>query len=359
MAVDGGMVRMNDQVKKHLSPGLDLGAHVGGISLLQLATHCSGLPRMPDNFRPANPKNPYADYSQDQFFDWLRKVNLGEPHFSYSNAGMGLLGQLLEIRSGSKFESLMRTWIAVPLGLNDTVVSLSAEQRRRSATPYSEGTALPMWDIPTLAGAGALRSTASDVLRWSSLHAGIIDSPLRSAMEEVQSSQGKSGPGTGKVAIGWLIRPSSRGNLVWHSGGTGGTRAWTGFNRRAGRSVVVLANSSVIVDDIGLHLLDPDLPMRTPRKVASASASLLRRCEGIFQIGKSQMTIKPEGSRLSVQMTGQNPNPAYWEGNLSFFFRAVDAQLSFEEGADGKMKAVVLHQNGKNQRGERLTLKPR
>jgi len=359
MAVDGGMVRMNDQLKKQLSPVLDLGAQVGGISLLQLATHCSGLPRMPDNFRPANPKNPYADYSQDQFFDWLRKVNLGEPHFSYSNAGMGLLGQLLEIRSGSKFESLMRKWIAVPLGLNDTVVSLSAEQRRRSATPYSEGTALPMWDIPTLAGAGALRSTASDVLRWSSLHAGIIDSPLRSAMEEVQSSQGKSGPGTGKVAIGWLIRPSSQGNLVWHSGGTGGTRAWTGFNRRAGRSVVVLANSSVIVDDIGFHLLDPDLPMRTPRKVAPASASLLRRCEGIFQIGKSQMTIKPEGSRLSVQMTGQNPNPAYWEGNLSFFFRAVDAQLSFEEGADGKMKAVVLHQNGKNQRGERLTLKPR
>jgi len=359
MAVDGGMVRMNDQLKKQLSPVLDLGAQVGGISLLQLATHCSGLPRMPDNFRPANPKNPYADYSQDQFFDWLRKVNLGEPHFSYSNAGMGLLGQLLEIRSGSKFESLMRTWIAVPLGLNDTVVSLSAEQRRRSATPYSEGTALPMWDIPTLAGAGALRSTASDVLRWSSLHAGIIDSPLRSAMEEVQSSQGKSGPGTGKVAIGWLIRPSSQGNLVWHSGGTGGTRAWTGFNRRAGRSVVVLANSSVIVDDIGFHLLDPDLPMRTPRKVAPASASLLRRCEGIFQIGKSQMTIKPDGSRLSVQITGQNLNPAYWEGNLSFFFRAVDAQLSFEEGADGKMKAVVLHQNGKNQRGERLTLKPR
>jgi CubicO group peptidase (beta-lactamase class C family) len=359
MAVDGGMVRMNEQVKKQLSPGLDLGAHVGGISLLQLATHRSGLPRMPDNFRPANPKNPYADYSQDQFFDWLRKVNLGEPHFSYSNAGMGLLGQLLEIRSGSKFESLMRTWIAVPLGLNDTVVSLSAEQRRRSATPYSEGTALPMWDIPTLAGAGALRSTASDVLRWSSLHAGIIDSPLRSAMEEVQSSQGKSGPGTGKVAIGWLIRPSSQGNLVWHSGGTGGTRAWTGFNRRAGRSVVVLANSSVIVDDIGFHLLDPDLPMRTPRKVAPASASLLRRCEGIFQIGKSQMTIKPDGSRLSVQITGQTLNPAYWEGNLSFFFRAVDAQLSFEEGADGKMKAVVLHQNGKNQRGERLTLKPR
>ena len=359
MAVDGGMVRMNDQLKKQLSPVLDLGAQVGGISLLQLATHCSGLPRMPDNFRPANPKNPYADYSQDQFFDWLRKVNLGEPHFSYSNAGMGLLGQLLEIRSGSKFESLMRTWIAVPLGLNDTVVSLSAEQRRRSAAPYSEGTALPMWDIPTLAGAGALRSTASDVLRWSSLHAGIIDSPLRSAMEEVQSSQGKSGPGTGKVAIGWLIRPSSQGNLVWHSGGTGGTRAWTGFNRRAGRSVVVLANSSVIVDDIGFHLLDPDLPMRTPRKVAPASASLLRRCEGIFQIGKSQMTIKPDGSRLSVQITGQNLNPAYWEGNLSFFFRAVDAQLSFEEGADGKMKAVVLHQNGKNQRGERLTLKPR
>ena len=359
MEVDGGMVRMNDQLKKQLSPGLDLGAQVGGISPLQLATHCSGLPRMPDNFRPANPKNPYADYSQDQFVDWLRKVNLGEPHFSYSNAGMGLLGQLLEIRSGSKFESLMRTWIAVPLGLNDTVVSLSAEQRRRSATPYSEGTALPMWDIPTLAGAGALRSTASDVLRWSSLHAGIIDSPLRSAMEEVQSSQGKSGPGTGKVAIGWLIRPSSQGNLVWHSGGTGGTRAWTGFNRRAGRSVVVLANSSVIVDDIGFHLLDPDLPMRTPRKVAPASASLLRRCEGIFQIGKSQMTIKPEGSRLSVQMTGQNPNPAYWEGNLSFFFRAVDAQLSFEDGADWKMKAVVLHQNGKNQRGERLTLKPR
>jgi serine-type D-Ala-D-Ala carboxypeptidase/endopeptidase len=357
MALDGGVIQLNHSVQDLLPPGLDLGAQVGCISLHQLATHHSGMPRMPDNFKPADRKNPYADYSKDQFYDWLRSAKLGQPKFGYSNAGMGLLGHLLELKSGSRYESLIHQWIGVPLSLHDTKISLSAEQKSRSATPHSEGATLPMWDIPTLAGAGALRSTTSDLLRWTSLHAGIIDGPLQSAMQRVQKTQGPAGQGGEKVAIGWLIKPASRGSIIWHSGGTGGTRSWTGFNRRTGTAVVVLANSSVVVDDIGLHLLDSTSPLRTPRRWVPVAASGLKRYAGVYQFGKSQLSVKPDGNRLMVQTTGQNPNPAYCEGNLSFFLRAVDAQLTFEEGPEGQINAVVLHQNGKSQRGERLIQK--
>lgn len=353
LAVDGKTIKETDPASGFMPADLALPPKTSNITLLELATHSSGLPRMPDNFKPANPRNPYADYTQAQFYQWLRGVELGEKRFQYSNAGMGWLGQILAGKAGTSYEALVKAWIITPCALTDTGIELTGEQKARAATPHQDGKPIPMWDIPTLAGAGALRGTAEDVLRWSALHAGLIESPLKGAMERVQRPRVSAGKRGAKVACGWMIQPSRNGNIVWHNGGTGGTRTWTGFNRKTRRAAVVLANSSVTVDDIGMHLLDADVPLRKVHKQVRLAKAKLEKCEGTYSFGDAELHVTVVDDRLGVQLTGQGVNPAYPESETRYFMRVVDAQLTFEEGANGQMKAVVLHQNGIDQRAER------
>lgn len=353
LAVDGKTLKETDSVSGFIPASVGVSSKIGEITLLELATHSSGLPRMPDNFKPANPRNPYSDYTLSQFYQWLGSVELGEKKFQYSNAGMGWLGQILAAKNGTNYEALVKAWISKPCGLSDTGIELTADQRGRTATPHQEGSPIPMWDIPTLAGAGALRGTAVDVLRWSSLHAGLIESPLKGAMERVQRQRVSTKKGGAKVACGWMIQPSRKGNIVWHNGGTGGTRSWTGFNQKAKRAVVVLANSSETVDDIGMHLLDPELPLRTIHREVRISQADLRKCAGTYSFGKAELEVTVVDGHLGVQLTGQGVNAAYPSSGNQFFMKVVDAQFTFEPGDDGRMKAVVLHQNGIDQRAAR------
>jgi D-alanyl-D-alanine-carboxypeptidase/D-alanyl-D-alanine-endopeptidase len=98
------------------------------ITLLDLAIQHSGLPRMPDNFKPADPANPYADDRPTDLYAFLVKDGIEKPvnsPFLYSNLGMGLLGQALADRAGITYPELMKQQITGPLGLKDTVVDPS------------------------------------------------------------------------------------------------------------------------------------------------------------------------------------------------------------------------------------------
>ena len=138
------------------------------IRLVDVASQSSGLPRMPSNFAPKDPTNPYADYTPKLMFDFLRGLKLTRPpgEYEYSNLGMGLLGYLLAERAGKPYEQLLIERIADPLQMNDTRITLNKEQLARFAPPYNgECTPDHNWDIPTLAGAGGIRSTANDLLK--------------------------------------------------------------------------------------------------------------------------------------------------------------------------------------------------
>ena len=138
------------------------------IRLVDVASQSSGLPRMPSNFAPKDPANPYADYTPKNMFDFLRGLKLSRApgKYEYSNLGVGLLGYLLAEQAGKSYEALVIERICAPLAMNDTRIRLVGEQRRRLAPPYNrERTPDHNWDIPTLAGAGGLCSTANDLLK--------------------------------------------------------------------------------------------------------------------------------------------------------------------------------------------------
>ncbi|MBV8360176.1 MAG: beta-lactamase family protein [Deltaproteobacteria bacterium] len=247
-------VSLNEPVRALLPAGFAGKPSVHDITLLDLATQHSGLPRMPDNFKPKNESNPFVDYGAQQLSEFLTKLGLAKPpqaKFLYSNLGFGLLGYSLSQRAGVSYSQLVESVITGPLHMHDTIVTMSPTQRARLIPGYdgSFNRAGPE-DFDAFAGAGSLKSTASDMLTFldANLHAeryaagaaaGSPAATLPAAValdHEARAEMGESG----KIALAWFIDPKT--HSLEHGGATGGY--WTGarFNPRQDWAVVVLYN---------------------------------------------------------------------------------------------------------------------
>ncbi|MCW5557505.1 MAG: serine hydrolase [Verrucomicrobiae bacterium] len=368
-AVQRGEVALADPVSKYLPPEVKMPERGGrAITLADLATHTSGLPRLPTNFAPGDASNPYADYSVQQLYDFLSAYPLPRDigsQYEYSNLGMGLLGHALARRAGMPYESLVRERITGPLGMTNTVIALSPDQRARMATGHDAGLEpTPLWDLPTLAGAGALRSSANDLLTFLAAALGVRPSPLDAAFQAMTAIRRPAGSPQMEIALGWHVRKGNDTEIIWHNGGTGGFRTWMGYNPRSRTGVVLLANAGMPEgpDDIGPHLLAEGAPLRQfpkPREETTLDPAVFDRYVGRYQLAPAAiLTISRDGNRFLVQLTGQQAIEIFAESQTKFFLKAVDAQLTFENDAQNKPTAVTLHQNGVNQRAPRIEGEP-
>jgi len=264
--VERGEVRLDDPVSRYLPPSVKMPSRGGReITLQDLSMHVSGLPRMPNNFRPADFANPYVDYTPQRMYDFLSgytlRRDIGE-RYEYSNLGAGLLGLALARRLDTTYELAIRRRILDPLGMRDTSTRLSREQLNRLARGHSSSLRpVKNWDFDAMAAAGAIRSTAADMLKFLAAHMGLEKTPLDAAMRRMRSVRRDTGVPHLKIALAWHIL-DQYGEIVWHNGGTAGYRAFAGFNPSTGKGVVVLCNTSADIDDIGRHLLDERYPVR-------------------------------------------------------------------------------------------------
>jgi serine-type D-Ala-D-Ala carboxypeptidase/endopeptidase len=268
-AVARGEMSLADPVAKYLPASVKMPVRGGKqITLQDLAMHTSALPRLPTNLAPKDMSNPYADYSVEQMYAFLSSYELtrdiGE-RYEYSNLGAGLLGHVLTVHAKTDYESLVRKRITEPLGMRDTAVTLTPRMQQRLATGHNAQRApVPNWDIPTLAGAGAIRSSANDMVTFLSAHLGLTPSPLAKAMDSMLVTLRPTPTPRLQIGLAWhVLTAPSGGEIVWHNGGTGGYRTFVGFHRQERRAVVVLSNMSTPAgaDDIGRHLLDPLFPL--------------------------------------------------------------------------------------------------
>jgi len=356
-------VRLDDPVQKFLPESVRVPSRDGAVvTLYHLSTHTSGLPRMPDNFAPADPTNPYADYTVEQMYAFLARVELtGRPgaKAAYSNYGAGLLGHILALQAGTSYETLVRERIALPLKMTDTVITLTPKLEERLAQGHDEALApVANWDIPTLAGAGALRSTVDDMLLFLAANLGWTESPIARAIEESQRPREEfSGPEM-RIGLGWLIRKGDRSTIYWHNGGTGGYHSFAGFDKEHKRGVVVLSNSTHDIDDIGFHLLAPELPLakfKTASEAAEFDPEIFDDYVGRYQLAPGFiLSVTREGGRFYVQATGQEMLEVFPESDGRFFATAVEAAINFVRGENGKVSHLVLHQGGVDQKAEWL-----
>ncbi|OLN25637.1 serine hydrolase [Desulfovibrio sp. DV] len=182
-SVLSGQLRDTDPIRLTLPPGtIDKNSPLWWVSYLDLATHSSGLPEAPDNMPSKDPQNPMAGYSTGLLLRYVAKAGLIAPlgqNFYYSNVGAALAGYLLARTAGVDYETLVVDRICTPLGLRDTRVTLTEDQRSRMAHGHdAKGKVVPNWEVSGLEGAGALRSTADDLLAYAAANLGVNMTPL-------------------------------------------------------------------------------------------------------------------------------------------------------------------------------------
>jgi CubicO group peptidase (beta-lactamase class C family) len=155
-------VALDDPAAKYLPENVTMPERSGKpITLLDLSTHSSGLPPLPSNLEPKDPRNPDADYSVDDLYPFLSGYTLPRDpgsEFEYSNLGAGLLGHLLAYRSGTDYESLIEIRITRPLNMPDTGITLSSMEQRMATGHNAMPAPVANSNLPTpLAGAALLR----------------------------------------------------------------------------------------------------------------------------------------------------------------------------------------------------------
>lgn len=354
-----GDVALDDPVAKYLPATVTVPARNGRqITLLDLATQSSGLPRLPTNLAPKDPANPYADYTAAQLYDFLRGYQLPRDpgaRYEYSNLGFALLGHALALRAGKPWEQVVTERVIRPLGLKDTRITLTPSMQARFAAGHADGEPVASWDFSVVAPAGALRSTASDMLRFV---AAAMDTagPLASVFRATEQARRVITPNRLEIGLGWHILHIDGRDIVWHNGGTGGYHAFAGFEPATRRGVVILANSTDDIDDIGVHLLDPAAPVRQAPRLVTVPPAVLDRYVGRYRLTPTfVIDVTRVEDALFVQATGQPRLRIFPSSDHEFFLSAVDARVTFVPGADqGPASSLVLHQNGVDQTAPRI-----
>ena len=289
--IEKGEVKPDDPVSKFLPAAVKVPSRNGRqITLLDLSMQVSGLPRLPDNMKPADPANPYADYDAPKLYDFLSRYTLtrdpGEK-YEYSNLAVGLLGHALALRAGMSYEELLRRRIFDPLGMSGTSITLSEAQKKRLAPGY-DGSLKPVknWDLDALAGAGAIRSTVNDMLKFVAANLELTDTPLKAAMRRMRSLKRATDMPDVEIGMAWHVFTKFDTLIWWHNGGTAGYRSFVGFNPAKKEGVVILCNTFTDNDDLGRHILESRYPVATfhERKEMNVDAAVLERDVGEYEL---------------------------------------------------------------------------
>lgn len=267
--VEQKKVRLDEPVRELLPKGTVAAPASGAeITLLDLSAQRSGLPRLPDNLKPADETNPYAEYDAKALYAFIASHGVAmpaTPEFGYSNLGVGLLGQALSERAHSTYAALVKREITEPLGMRETVVALTPALAKRFAAGHSAGNKPQRaWDFKALAGAGAIRSTAADMLTFlgAQLHPDRVKGrtaeakTLPAALAATHQVRADVGGGM-HIALNWFrVDDSGR---YWHNGATGGFSSFAVFDPAKDFAVIVLLNRSIddgsLADDLGKHIV--------------------------------------------------------------------------------------------------------
>jgi len=355
--VQRGEVQLEDPVGNYLPGQVRVPEFQGGqITLKDLSMHMSSLPRMPSNVDSSDPANPFAEYSVARLYDFLssyqlpREVGSG---FEYSNLGGALLGHALARRSGMDYGALVEMRITRPLGMNNTRIPLTNEMREHLALGHAYGlTPTANWDLGALDAAGALHSTANDLLRFLAANLGYTSTQLARPMASM--IQARRNIDEGEVGLGWFIRNHEGVEIVSHGGSTGGYRSFIGYDPKARAGVVVLSNagSGAGVEDIGIHLLNPRVPLlardslepEKERKEFPVDAETLGHYAGRYRFPSRQIaTVTADGDHLLLHAEGEVKIAFYPESTHDFFARIMDAQITFETDNKGKVTGLIFY----------------
>jgi CubicO group peptidase (beta-lactamase class C family) len=317
------------------------------ISLKSLATHSSGLPRLPSNLNVSNQLDPYAGYGQKAMYTFLshhtpRTVGRS---FVYSNLGFALLGDVLSSYKKTPYRDLIKEEILNPLELKNTYFKIPEAQKSHMAKGYLANQEVPLWNFKVMDAAGGLKSTIVDLDKFGR-H--FIDSS--SAFADIDSTATKSyytDENGNHYGLGWFIGEK---NIVFHAGGTGGFRTFIAVDLNQNRVISVMTNSgSSSIEDLAQYLINPqEFPLKIDKEEVSISAEELKPYIGDYindGLGL-HYTIVLKDDHLYAKLNQQPEFPIYYQGKENFVYKVVKAEVVFEKDENNTVVGLLLYQNG-------------
>ncbi len=338
-----GEVALSDPVARYL-PGLKIPSRGGrSITLLDLATHTSALPFMPDP--NAGPREFLATYNLP--------YDIGSK-WEYSNLGYWLLGEALASRANTEFEQLVQRRVIVPLKLTRTTFDPADKTRiatghDASLQPAPALSTIAMYSGMPAAGAG-LFSTADDLSVVLAAALGYERSPLRDVIAATLETRRPASAAT-EQALGWTVIGSRGHELILRDGGTLGYASCIAFDPAKGIGVVVLSNQITSVTDIARHLLRPEFPLEHPSAARhteiAMDARLLDRYAGRYDASaEGVFGIVRDGDHLVINAPdgwGLPPLRIRPESTTEFFAAELPLRVTFTMDADGHVTGMLVH----------------
>jgi len=356
--VKEGKIKLTDHVQNYLPEQVKLSVKNGKhITFLSLSNHSSGLPRLPTNMPFSNPLNPYADYTVEMMYEFLNEYKLprevGEVH-EYSNLAVGLLGHVLALIDKKSYQDMVTDRVLIPLNMMNTFVKIPDSKIGLMSNGHNDQlSATQHWQLPTLAGAGALNSSATDMASY--LKANMSKEQLSDEFTLSHTSTGLFGNPDTKIGLGWIILKGKDNPYYMHNGGTGGFRSFIAFDQKQQKGIVILTNSIFELDEIGHAFINNQLDkvaLTTPINVAKKA---LDKLNGEFQLAPNfVLTITNDESQLYVQATGQQKLTLTAISKTEYVNQAVKAKIVFEVNEAGKATSLTLYQGGQTLPGVKL-----
>lgn len=420
LMVQRGDVNLTDRVSAYLPETVNVPATPAGRPILieHLATHTSGLPRLPDNLVSDDPDDPLKGYSVALLYEFLdryaesqrvgleslfdgprgspespgRPESTGRPgpggddlmdmedrseaedpfelegRYAYSDLGMGLLGHVLERAAGASYDELIRELIGDPIKLANTANAPTQSMRTYLATGHDDARRpVPAWSDTALVGGTGLRSNLLDMMTLVSASMGIIyalpedfteDDSTRyhASFDSLIVARNPADEEGVRTALGWKVRQDERGrNIYWLTGKTNGFYAFAAFLKAWRKGVVVLSNSSASVEDIGFHLLNARNPLAPPPETVRMSEAAYEACTGTYEFSPEfTVEITYNDGKLYGQPPGQPRSELVLESTGDFYLEVEDARITFVRDEMGNVDYFLFFQDGKTHRAVRV-----
>jgi serine-type D-Ala-D-Ala carboxypeptidase/endopeptidase len=230
-------------------------------TLLNLATHTSGLPSLPKNMldKMNDEQNLYKELVTQDIYDYLKisgeNTSIGE--YEYSNFGMGLLGHIIELKYNGKYEDIIKKEICNKLEMRNTTMNLNSEQAKNVAQGYDEnGKPNPIWQDNVLTGAGSFLSNADDMTKFISANLSANYNEISPPLIQCHKPQL-----TGETGLGWHMSNTWFDDLfglkgiIWHNGGAGGYSSYIAIDYASKSGIIILSNDAKDITTLGVNLM--------------------------------------------------------------------------------------------------------
>lgn len=351
-------VALSDPVAKHLPAGIRVPERNGrSITLLDLATHTSGLPFMPDEL-PVYDDKAAARYGATQLYQFLARYQLTRDpgaDWDYSNVGYWLLGQALASRSGMDYADLLRTRVTGPLKLEETALTLSPRLKAHLAVghnailgPAPSVSSVSVYAAMQAGGVGCV-SSVHDLLTFLAVAMSDKPSPLAQSMALMLSTRRPMGED--EQALGWGVLGKGDDRLIMHDGATWGYNGYMAWDPKRRVGVVVLSNQLASIGDIGRHLLQPSAPLERPTVTRHTETTLeaarLDACAGTYDADEEGIfSIVREHDFLTLQL------PIAWglpkfrlrpESRSDFFVAELPIRVTCQSDGDARATGVLVY----------------